>query len=196
LTIHATATEPVTASLLRTTARCLPTGVTVVTSGLGPDVHGMTVNSFTTLSLAPPLVSFNVRHDARIRGLVERTGGFVVNVLAAEQSELARWFANRNRPLGAESFAEVRTEGEPVTGGVRIAGTVGYFACRLVRSVELGDHILMVGLVQECGAREKVPQLLFVDGELRGAGSRPAEPPRAGAGAGTGTGTGTGAGEQ
>ncbi|WP_328937107.1 flavin reductase family protein [Streptomyces tauricus] len=179
MTIHATATEPVTASLLRTTARCLPTGVTVVTSGLGPDVHGMTVNSFTTLSLEPPLVSFSVRHDARIRGPVERTGGFVVNVLAAEQTELARWFANRNRPLGAESFAEVRTEDAPVTGGVRIAGTVGYFACRAVRFIELGDHVLVVGLVHECGAREKARQLLFVDGELRAAQDRSAEPPRA-----------------
>ncbi|MGW6011991.1 flavin reductase family protein [Streptomyces sp. NPDC055210] len=179
MTIHATAAESVTASLLRTTARCLPTGVTVVTSGLGPHMHGMTVNSFTTLSLEPPLVSFSVRHDARIRGLVERTGGFVVNVLAAEQAELARWFANRNRPLGAESFAEVRTEDEPVTGGVRIAGSVGYFACRAVRFIELGDHMLVVGLVQECGAREKVPQLLFVDGELSPASTRPAPPPRA-----------------
>ncbi|MFE0646054.1 flavin reductase family protein, partial [Streptomyces sp. NPDC058877] len=83
---------------LRSVARRLATGVTVVTSGTGDAVHGMTVSSFTTLSLTPPLVSFSVKVGARIRGPIETTGAFVVNLLAAEQEPLARWFADPDRP--------------------------------------------------------------------------------------------------
>ena len=51
---------------LRAAARGLPTGVTLVTCGLGADAHGTTVNSFTTVSLEPPMVSFCLGHDTRL----------------------------------------------------------------------------------------------------------------------------------
>ncbi|QKV91489.1 flavin reductase [Streptomyces sp. NA02950] len=159
---------------LRTVARRLPTGVTVVTGGRGGETHGMTVNSFTTLSLTPPLVSFSVRHTARIRGLIESTGGFTVNVLAAEQAGLAGWFADRNRPTGADSFLAVETAGAPAAGGVRIAGAVGHFVCRTVRLVEAGDHVIVIGSVEECEAPSSAEPLLFVDGEFRSLPGRPA----------------------
>ncbi|MEU8827800.1 flavin reductase family protein [Streptomyces sp. NPDC048636] len=165
---------------LRTVARRLPTGVTVVTSGRGGETHGMTVNSFTTLSLTPPLVSFSVRHTARIRGLIESTGGFTVNVLAAEQAGLAGWFADRDRPTGADSFRAVETAGAPAAGGVRIAGAVGHFVCRTVRLVEAGDHTIVIGAVAECEAPSTADPLLFVDGRFHPLpGPPPTGPPPA-----------------
>ena len=156
-------------------ARRLPTGVTVVTSGRGRDIHGMTVNSFATLSLAPPLVSFAVQRGARIRTLIRASGGFVVNILAAEQAGLARWFANRNRPLGADEFAAVETSEVPATGGIRLAGTVGYFDCAAVELLDAGDHTIIIGSVMACEALSRPGQLLFVDGEFRSLQEQPGE---------------------
>ncbi|MFG2586081.1 flavin reductase family protein [Streptomyces malaysiensis] len=148
-------------------ARRLPTGVTVVTSGHGNDMHGMTVNSFATLSLSPPLVNFSVRRGARITALIDSTGGFVVNVLGADQHALARRFADPDRPTGADCFAAVETAGAHASSGMRLAGTIGHFACRAVHLIEAGDHTLVVGLVEECRVLGTADPLLFVNGEFR-----------------------------
>ncbi|MFJ2607620.1 flavin reductase family protein [Streptomyces sp. NPDC091279] len=152
---------------LRTVARRLPTGVTVVTSGRGDDMHGMTVNSFATLSLTPPLVNFSLRHGTRITALIESTGGFVVNVLGADQHALARRFADPDRPTGTECFTAVETAGAPASGGMRLAGTVGHFTCRTAHLVEAGDHTIIVGAVEECATTGTADPLLFVNGEFR-----------------------------
>ncbi|MFF0486053.1 flavin reductase family protein [Streptomyces sp. NPDC004435] len=152
----------------------MPTGVTVVTSGTGEAAHGMTVSSFTTLSLAPPLVSFSVRTGARIRGPIEATGAFVVNLLAAEQEQLARWFADPDRPTGAAGFQDgVRTSEAP-GGGLLLSGAVGYFACRLDRIVEAGDHVIVIGAVERCRTLRPaaVPALVFADGGFHAVGPR------------------------
>ncbi|MHC0429688.1 flavin reductase family protein [Streptomyces sp. O3] len=160
---------------LRSVARRLAAGVTVVTSGTGDAVHGMTVSSFTTLSLTPPLVSFSVKSGARIRGLIETTGAFVVNLLAAEQEPLARWFADPDRPTGAAGFeGRVRTAGAP-GGGPLLSGVVGYFACRLDRLVEAGDHIIVIGGVERCETLRPatVPALVFAGGGFHTLAPRP-----------------------
>ncbi|MEV5880541.1 flavin reductase family protein [Streptomyces sp. NPDC052101] len=133
----------------------------------------MTVNSFTTLSLSPPLVSFSVQQSARIRKLIEVCGGFVVNILAAEQAELARWFADRDRPTGADSFTGVDTADVPSTGGIRLAGTIGHFTCRTVQLIDAGDHTIVIGSVMDCASRDRAPQLLFADGKFHALGHPP-----------------------
>ncbi|MCG7528757.1 flavin reductase family protein [Streptomyces sp. OfavH-34-F] len=163
-----TGVEPaaVTASELRAAARCLPAGVTVVTSGRGSSVHGMTVSSFTTLSLDPPLASFSVKEGARIRGLIEESGGFAVNVLAAEQAPVARWFADPERPMGAGGFA-CAAGPAPFAVGFVLSGAIGYFTCRLVRFVEAGDHVIAIGAVERCGTLRDAPPLVFEGGAFR-----------------------------
>ncbi|MFF2134884.1 flavin reductase family protein [Streptomyces sp. NPDC058193] len=158
----------VTAAELRAAARCLPAGVTVVTSGRGASVHGMTVSSFTTLSLTPPLASFSVKEGARIRGVIEESGAFVVNVLAAEQAGVARWFADPERPMGAGGFADGAGPADPPpTGGFVLAGAIGYFMCSLVRFVEAGDHVIAIGAVERCGTLRDAPPLVFEGGAFR-----------------------------
>ncbi|MGA5702119.1 flavin reductase family protein [Peterkaempfera bronchialis] len=157
----------VTPQALRTVARCLPACVTVVTSGQGAALHGMTVSSFTTLSLAPPLVSFSVMDGARIRSVVETSGGFTVNVLGAEQAALARWFASSERPTGAASFAGVELADEPVASGAVLAGALAYFACGPVRLVEAGDHVIAIGTVERCRTLRDGMPLIFEGGGFR-----------------------------
>jgi flavin reductase (DIM6/NTAB) family NADH-FMN oxidoreductase RutF len=127
----------------------------------------MTVNSFITLSLSPLLVAFTVVHTARIKALIKATGGFVVNILAADQIDLARWFANRDRPAGAESFAGIAIAGAPSTGGVLIGDVIGHFTCENNEFVDAGDHSIVIGSVMECDVMGHGPQLLFTDGVFR-----------------------------
>lgn len=165
-----TGIEPatVTAAQLRAAARCLPAGVTVVTSGRGASVHGMTVSSFTTLSLTPPLASFSVKEGARIRGLIEESGAFLVNVLAAEQAYVAKWFADPERPMGTGGFADGAEPADPPPAcGFVLAGAIGYFTCRLVRFVEAGDHVIAIGAVEHCGTLRDAPPLVFEGGAFR-----------------------------
>ncbi|WP_329072293.1 flavin reductase family protein [Streptomyces sp. NBC_01429] len=163
-------TGPVTTAALRAVARCLPTGVTVVTGGRGEEVHGMTVNSFGTLSLAPPLVSFSVGAGARIRALIERYGGFVVNVLAAEQDALARKFADPDRPVGPAGFAGMETGRPSPHGGLRLPGSLAHFTCDSARFIAVGDHVIVVGSVRECATLRQAPPLVFEGGTFRTTG--------------------------
>ncbi|MEW2257904.1 flavin reductase family protein [Streptomyces sp. NPDC047869] len=156
---------------LRTVARRLPTGVTVVTAGRGAAVHGMTVNSFTTVSLAPALVSFSVRAGARVLGLVGDGGGFVVNLLSAEQAGLARRFSDPDRLTGAAGFAGVDLLDEATAGGVALAGAVGYFVCDTERFVRAGDHVVVLGSVLRCATLRDTPPLVFEGGGFHALGA-------------------------
>lgn len=118
-------------------------------------------------SEAGGFLDFSVRHGVRITTLIDSTGGFVVNVLGAGQHALARRFADPNRPTGTDCFAAVETAGAPASGGMRLAGTVGHFACRTVNLVKAGDHTIVVGLVEECGILSTADPLLFMNGEFR-----------------------------
>src|SRR5215469_14738835 len=95
-------------SAFRAAMGSFPTGVTVVTVACGDGtMHGMTVNSFSSVSLDPMLVLVCLNESSRGLGLIERAGAFVVNVLSAAQQDVSRWFADRHRPASAEMFAGV-----------------------------------------------------------------------------------------
>jgi flavin reductase (DIM6/NTAB) family NADH-FMN oxidoreductase RutF len=153
--------------LLRQAYGTFATGVTVVTVG-GPAPHGMTANSFTTVSLDPPLVLVCVEHTAVMRDSLATAGHFGVSVLGAGQAPVARYFADRTRPLGAEQFTEMDCRPGPRTGAPLIAGALAYFECELWRAYEGGDHTIFLGrvLTAEHGA-EPDEALLFHCGRFR-----------------------------
>ena len=98
-------------SAFRQAMGSFPTGVTVVTVACDDgDMHGMTVNSFTSVSLDPMLVLVCLNETSRGVSLIERAGAFAVNVLSAGQQDLSRRFANRHRPAGPEMFDGVLFE--------------------------------------------------------------------------------------
>ena len=83
-------------SAFRHAMRSLPTGVTVVTvASEDGNMHGMTVNSFSSVSLDPMLVLVCLNERSPALGLIERAGAFAVNVLSADQKDVSRWFASR-----------------------------------------------------------------------------------------------------
>lgn len=150
---------------LRKTFARLPTGVTVVTVG-SPTPHGMTANSFTTVSLAPPLVLVCVDRQAVMHGLLQENGEFAVSVLAAEQENVARYFSDRRRPMGHEQFQTIATLPGSSTEAPLIAGAVAHFECRVRHRYDGGDHTIVVGLLLSLDRGAELDALVFHSGRF------------------------------
>src|SRR5690606_33056649 len=118
------------------------TGVTVITVQRGDLMHGMTANTFTSLSLDPPLVLFCVGRSARMAGLLDGADGFAINILATDQEEVSRHFAGRNFEIG--SGVELLQQG-PVAP--LVPGCLGSLSCTIEEMHEGGDHWIVVGRV-------------------------------------------------
>ena len=144
-----------------------PTGVTVVTAASDDgNMYGMTVNSFSSVSLDPMLVLVCLNEASRGAGLIERAGTFTVNVLSAGQQDVSRWFANRHRPAGPAMFDGVPFE-PGVTGSPVLAGAAASFECRLGQSHRAGDHLIVLGEVVALLHRPQLEPLIFHAGTYR-----------------------------
>jgi len=135
------------------------TGVSVVTARDGPLDAGLTVNAFLSVSLHPPSVLISLTEDADTTPVIERTGVFAVNVLAADQRPLSERFAQPIPP--AEKFAGIPVHRGP-TGLALLDGTLGAIECRVASVQPAYDHILFVGeVVHEDPGRDAPPLLFF-----------------------------------
>jgi flavin reductase (DIM6/NTAB) family NADH-FMN oxidoreductase RutF len=158
---------PMTASAaanLRAVLGSFTTGVTVVTVG-HPVAHGMTANSFTSVSLEPPLVLVCVDRAAAMHRALLASAAFAVSVLSADQEGIARYFAGP-RPHGAAQFDRVRWSPGDLTGAPLIGGALAWFECGLWRAYDGGDHSIFVGRllsVRRCDAEA----LVFFSGRFQ-----------------------------
>jgi flavin reductase (DIM6/NTAB) family NADH-FMN oxidoreductase RutF len=145
------------------------TGVTVVTYDLDGSPRGVTVNSFTSVSVDPPLILVSIARNARAASGLSGSP-LVVNVLAADQLELARHFAGQCQERLKIPWS--RHHNPP-----RLRGAVAWIECRPYAEVEAGDHILFVARVMSHRTLSKEP-LLFHTGRFRligeDLGSKPA----------------------
>jgi len=150
---------------LRFAMRQWTTGVTVVTSQDGAIYHGMTVSSFTSLSLAPPLVMVSLERVTRTHGLVEASGTFGVTVLAADQRDVSIRFAE------VSTDSEYRFEGlaleRLVTGAPFILGGLAYFDCKVVGQHDAGTHTVYIGEVLAASNSPGKHPLLYFDRDYR-----------------------------
>jgi 3-hydroxy-9,10-secoandrosta-1,3,5(10)-triene-9,17-dione monooxygenase reductase component len=136
------------------------TGVTVVTGLLDGVPFGLTCQSFTSVSLDPPLVLFCPARTSRAWPLIQRSGHFCVNILAGDQEQLSRTMASR----GADKFAGVEWRPSAATGSPVLPGTLG-FVDALISSVhEAGDHFVVVGRVLDLQVQDADRPLLFFRG--------------------------------
>src|SRR5439155_26897640 len=119
-------------------------GVTVVTVG-GAVPHGMTANSFASVSLDPPLVLVCVDRGAVMHESLSANHCFGVSVLGAGQERVARHFADRWRPAGLAQFDGVDWVPGRLTGTPLMAGAVARFECAMWRSYDGGDHTIFLG---------------------------------------------------
>ncbi|MGK5440464.1 flavin reductase family protein [Micromonospora sp. URMC 105] len=144
------------------------TGVVLLTVG-GEHVHGMTANAFTSVSLRPPQVLCCVAHTAVMHAAITAAGLFGVSVMGAGQVELARYFADKSRPLGAAQFEGLHWRAGEHTGAPLLAGALAWLECEIVHSYDSGDHSIFVGSVLAAGRGPDRPGLLFFDGGFQSA---------------------------
>lgn len=146
------------------------TGVTVITApatGGEPSPAGFACQSFSSLSLDPPLVCFMVGRTSATWPRIARAGVFCVNVLGAGQDGLCRAFA----ASGTDKFAGVAYDAAPVSGAPRLAGAAAWIDCAVHAVHTGGDHLIVVGRVTALGAGDgEAAPLLFHRGRFAGLG--------------------------
>ena len=161
-------TAPSPGEALRQVMRRVPSPVTVVTAAVDGEMRGITIGSFTSVSLDPPLISFNVSRRSRMHPLLLAARHFAVHILGAEQVALSRRFAEPGLS-GAAQFEglsyRVHTEGTPVLEGV-----LAVLHCRPYRTVEAGDHTIFVGEVMQIETFADGPPLLYYNRAYRAVG--------------------------
>lgn len=136
------------------------TGVTIVTArGAQGELIGMTASSFNSVSLTPPLVLWSLAHKASSLPVFAAGSHYAINVLAADQRDLAERFATR----GVDRFAGVDHHAGQA-GAPVLAGCVAVFECFNRSQYVEGDHTIFVGEVEHCTHRPGASPLLYHGG--------------------------------
>ena len=136
------------------------TGVTIITArdASGAPV-GLTANSFNSVSLTPPLVLWSLARSAGSMPAFEQGSHYAINILAAEQHELAARFASKT----IDRFADLAFR-EGAGGAPILEGSAAVFECFNRSQYEEGDHVIFVGEVERCERREGAQPLIFHGG--------------------------------
>jgi 3-hydroxy-9,10-secoandrosta-1,3,5(10)-triene-9,17-dione monooxygenase reductase component len=157
---------PVDPAEFRRVLGSFATGVTVVTAPAAPGEDtpaGFACQSFSSLSLDPPLVAFMVGRTSTTWPRIARAGVFCVNVLTAGQGELCRAFA----VSGTNKFAGVPHNPSPASGSPRLTDTLAWIDCTIHAVHTGGDHLIVVGRVDALGTDDETGQpLLFHKGRF------------------------------
>ena len=135
-------------------------GITVVTTISNGEPVGMTCQSFSSVSLDPPLVLFVPAKSSRAWPVIHRTGRFCINILAADQEHVSQQMATK----GVDKFAGLDWEPAEVTGSPVIRGTLAHLDCTIQTVHESGDHYVVIGRVEHLAtadAAEPEPLLYF-----------------------------------
>ncbi|KAA0078792.1 flavin reductase [Mycolicibacterium sp. P9-64] len=136
----------------------LPTGVTIITSNTPEGPTGMAANSFTSVSLDPPLVLFCPAKSSSTWPLIREAGMFCVNVMAGHHRELVGQFARK----GAERFAGVDYQSHEE--GPVLTEAVAWLTCRIDTETDAGDHTIVVAEVTRLDAISDRDPLVFLRG--------------------------------
>jgi flavin reductase (DIM6/NTAB) family NADH-FMN oxidoreductase RutF len=145
---------------LRDAFGCFATGVTIVTSF---DAHrhpvGFTANSFTSVSLDPPLLLVCPGRNAASLSAIRHTGLFGVSVLSSAQRDVAERFATR----GVDRFSHGEWV-ESESGVLLLEGACANFACSLANDIEAGDHQVLIGRIDSFRSAGDRNPLLYLRG--------------------------------
>ena len=153
----------------RQTAGRFVTGVTVVALEVDGEIRAITANSFTSLSLDPPLVLFCLGKDTKAGQSIKEAAGFSINILQLNQLALSTYFAGAWKEPVPPPFAFINWEGGP-----RLEGCAGALGCAVHGIHEGGDHWIVVGRVVALYVPEsEVAPLVFYGGRYFTIGQRP-----------------------
>lgn len=138
------------------------TGVAVVTArGAGGQPVGVTINSFASVSLEPPLVLWSLGLHSPSRAAFESCSHYAINILAADQADFSQQFSQQLGDRFAGIKWKVGAGDTPI-----LPGCCAWFECRNGFRYPGGDHIILVGHVENFG-REEQPPLIFHGGQYR-----------------------------
>ncbi|MBK9217457.1 MAG: flavin reductase family protein [Uliginosibacterium sp.] len=150
------------ATTFRRTLGMFATGIAVITAR---DRHGnpvgLTISSFNSVSLAPPLVVWSLANDSTLRETLEACEHYAINVLAADQEDISNRFASRT----GDRFAGLRWE-EGLGGAPLLEGCCAVFEVRNSQRLPGGDHVVFISEVIRCDRSEQAP-LVFFNGQYR-----------------------------
>jgi flavin reductase (DIM6/NTAB) family NADH-FMN oxidoreductase RutF len=155
--LPADADSAIDASLYRRTCSLFATGITVVTTvDAHGHPHGMTVNSFSSVSLDPPLVLVCIDLKNAILGHFLTSAWFAVNILGEHQEDVSRRFstAAQNRFHGMDW-----RRGD--SGVPLLAGVLAEMECSVTKTFEAGDHAVLIGEVRRASYRDGKPLVYF-----------------------------------
>lgn len=141
----------------RNTMGKFATGVTVITTQIEQDVHGMTANAFMSVSMDPKLITISVDNKANMLDKIHLSGKYAVSVLGEEQQDIAMHFAGQKIKEGGVTFDQIA--GVPV-----IRESLATVVCDVHASHVVGDHTLFIGKVTEIDLRDGSP-LTFYQGK-------------------------------
>jgi flavin reductase (DIM6/NTAB) family NADH-FMN oxidoreductase RutF len=130
---------------LRAVMRHWPTGVMILTSRYEDFTHGMTVNSFSSVALDPPLVLASIEDNVRTHALIQKSGCFALSFLREGQEWISDRFAGRDTE-NADRFEGLATY-TAVTGAPILADNIGHMDCRLVAAHAAGNHTIFIAEV-------------------------------------------------
>ena len=141
---------------LRRVFGAFPTGVVALAARVDDHLVGMAANSFTSVSLDPPLVSACVAHTSATWPLLRRARRIGINVLGAEQEAVSRQFAAK----GIDRFAGLSRR-ETDDGCIVLDGAAAWFDCSIADEVRAGDHDIVVFRVHDLDADHEIGPLVF-----------------------------------
>ena len=130
---------------LRDAMRAWSAGVTVVTAIHDNQRHGMTVNSFTSISLKPALITISLQQSTRTHEMVSKSRAFGLTILSRDQEAVSNLFAGRS-PENLDRFAALQVE-TLVTGSPLIVGGLAWMDCRVVQTYDAGMNTLFIAEV-------------------------------------------------
>ena len=134
-------------------------GVSVVTTNDDGMLYGLTVSSFSSLSLDPPPILVCLSNENRLISMVRSCGRFAVSLLGAHQVNASNYFARSGRAPSSD-FTEI--EGEWTDFDVPVVkGALAWAACSVHELVEKGDHTIVIGQVEHSGVGSREEPLLY-----------------------------------
>jgi cob(II)yrinic acid a,c-diamide reductase len=151
---------PIISNELRDAMRFWASGVTIVSAEYAGAQHGMTVSAFFSVSITPPLVLVSLSWGSRTRDLIQKSNAFGITILTSQQQDLSDRFSGRttedaNRFDGLQTFTLS-------TGAPFLTGGLAFFDCRVVSTVDIGEHTLYIGeVVKVCQGQAGQPLLYY-----------------------------------
>lgn len=153
-------TSVIDSDLFRAVLGRFASGITVITThDANGTPHGMTVSAFSSLSLDPPLVLVCIANEATMAPVIATAESFAVNVLSAGQEAISRRFAGKVDDRFAGVGYVTGQLGDPVLDEV-----LASLQCRIVARHPAGDHMIVVGHVEDAAAHEGKPLLYYRGG--------------------------------